>query len=186
MLTWDRTGLLGESGGPSIGKGRESDMESRDLQGGSPRLCQLWTNGLAPMSKYWTYWSHAEDMGLVKWCSLLPTDAWLFPIPPMTVMEEKLGMDLQIGQSVCCRLGRDPFFSIAVEPFNSVDDSLKVCHIRGLPLVWQNHLRNEGFKSQDNIGGSLMMQEFANTHIKHTIPYLWSSSNVITYQFHVL
>jgi hypothetical protein len=36
-----------ESGGPSIGKDGESDAESRHLQGCSPRLCRLKTNGLA-------------------------------------------------------------------------------------------------------------------------------------------
>jgi hypothetical protein len=45
-------GPLGENGGPSIGKGRESDVESRDRQGGSPCMCQLRTDGLAPVSKY--------------------------------------------------------------------------------------------------------------------------------------
>jgi hypothetical protein len=39
---------------------------SRHLQGCSPRLCRLRTVRLAPMSKYWTYRSHASDMGLVN------------------------------------------------------------------------------------------------------------------------
>jgi hypothetical protein len=29
-------------------------------------LCRLRTIRLAPMSKYWTYWSHADDMGPVN------------------------------------------------------------------------------------------------------------------------
>jgi hypothetical protein len=33
---------------------------------GSPRLCQLMTEGLIPVSKYWTYRSHAGDMGQVN------------------------------------------------------------------------------------------------------------------------
>jgi hypothetical protein len=45
-------GPLGESGGPSVRKVGECDVESRHLQGCSPRLCQLRTNGLAPASKY--------------------------------------------------------------------------------------------------------------------------------------
>jgi hypothetical protein len=32
-------GSLGESGGPSVGKGEESGVESRHLQGCSSRLC---------------------------------------------------------------------------------------------------------------------------------------------------
>jgi hypothetical protein len=35
----------------------------QDFLCGSPRLCQLRTEGLVPGSKYWTYWSHASDMG---------------------------------------------------------------------------------------------------------------------------
>jgi hypothetical protein len=35
-----------------VGKVRECDVESRHLQGYSPHLCRLWTDGLAPASKY--------------------------------------------------------------------------------------------------------------------------------------
>jgi hypothetical protein len=45
-------GLLGESGGPPVGKDGESDVESQHLQGCSPRLCRFMTDGLFPMSKY--------------------------------------------------------------------------------------------------------------------------------------
>jgi hypothetical protein len=48
MLTWDRTRSLGESGGSSVGKDEESDVERQHLQGGSLRLCRLRTSGLAP------------------------------------------------------------------------------------------------------------------------------------------
>jgi hypothetical protein len=41
-------------------------MESRCLQGCSPRLCRLRTDGLAPMSKYWTYRSHDDVMGPIS------------------------------------------------------------------------------------------------------------------------
>jgi hypothetical protein len=46
-------------------------MASRHLQGCSICLCRLRTVRLAPMSKYWTYRSHAGDMclvNLVAWC----------------------------------------------------------------------------------------------------------------------
>jgi hypothetical protein len=36
------------------------------LCGCSFYLCQLRTDVLAPVSKYWTYWSHASDMSLVS------------------------------------------------------------------------------------------------------------------------
>jgi hypothetical protein len=45
-------GSPGKSGGPSVGKGRKNDVESWHLQGCSPRLCRLRTDGLALMSKY--------------------------------------------------------------------------------------------------------------------------------------
>jgi hypothetical protein len=48
-------------------------------------------------------------------------------------MGEKLGTDLRIGQPACCELCREPFFSGTVDPFKSVDDCVKGCHIRGLP-----------------------------------------------------
>jgi hypothetical protein len=73
LITWERAGPLGESIGQSDGKGWECDVKSRHLQGCSPRLCRLRTNELAPVSKYWMYWSHAGDVGLVNWCSLLTT-----------------------------------------------------------------------------------------------------------------
>jgi hypothetical protein len=41
-------------------------VKSQCLQGCSPCLCRLRTNGLAPVSKYWAYRSHAGDMGPVN------------------------------------------------------------------------------------------------------------------------
>jgi hypothetical protein len=55
-----------KSGGPSVGKVGEWYVESQHLQGCSPRPCQLRTNGLAPMSKYWTYRLHVSDMSPVS------------------------------------------------------------------------------------------------------------------------
>jgi hypothetical protein len=66
-----------ESGGSSVGKVGECYVASWHLQGCSPRLCQLRTDGLAPTSKYLTYRSHPGIMGLVNCCSLLSTGAWL-------------------------------------------------------------------------------------------------------------
>jgi hypothetical protein len=45
-------------------------MEIRHLQHCSPYLCRLRTDGLAPASKYGTYWSHAHDISLVNRCSI--------------------------------------------------------------------------------------------------------------------
>jgi hypothetical protein len=52
----------------------------------------------------------------------MPTEAGLFPTASLAVMGEKLSTDSWIGQSACCGLCREPFFSRAVDPFKSVDD----------------------------------------------------------------
>jgi hypothetical protein len=70
----------GHLGGPvehSEGKGGESVVAFPRFLCGSPRLCQLRTEGLVPMSKYGTYRSHASDCGPSKPSSWLPTNAWL-------------------------------------------------------------------------------------------------------------
>jgi hypothetical protein len=97
LISWDREGSLRESEGPWIGKGGESDVVNRHLQCCSPRLFRLRTDGLAPASMYWTYGSHAGDMCPVNRCSLLPTDAWLFPTASMDVVRKKLVTDPWIG-----------------------------------------------------------------------------------------
>jgi hypothetical protein len=56
-------------GGPvehSEGKGGVSAMAILRFLCYSTRLCRLSTEGLVPMSKYWTYWSHAGDMDQVS------------------------------------------------------------------------------------------------------------------------
>jgi hypothetical protein len=69
-----------ERGGPSVGKVGEWCVKSCHLQGCSPRLCRLRTDGLTLMSKYWTYRSHVDDMSLVSWCSYVTT--WLKSLSP--------------------------------------------------------------------------------------------------------
>jgi hypothetical protein len=49
-----------------VGKVREWYMKNQHLQGCSPRLCWLRTDGLAPASKYWTYQSHVNDIGPIS------------------------------------------------------------------------------------------------------------------------
>jgi hypothetical protein len=46
---------------------------------------------------------------------------------------EKLGLDLSIGQSACCGLCREPFFSGAVRSIQICRRLVKGCHIRGPP-----------------------------------------------------
>jgi hypothetical protein len=55
-----------ERRGLSVGKVSEWCVGSWHLQGCSSGLCRLRTDGLTPVSKYWTYRSHAGDMGPVS------------------------------------------------------------------------------------------------------------------------
>jgi hypothetical protein len=59
-------GPLGERGDNWLGRSGSGYVVSQHLQGCSPRLCQLRTVRLAPMSKYWTYRSHTGDMNPVN------------------------------------------------------------------------------------------------------------------------
>jgi hypothetical protein len=77
-ITWNRAVPLGGKWGPLVGKVGEWYVESWHLQGCSPRLCRLRTDGLAPKSGM--YWSHAGVMGPVSWCSCVTT--WLKPLSP--------------------------------------------------------------------------------------------------------
>jgi hypothetical protein len=63
-----------------IGKVGEWYVVSRHLQDYSPRLCWLRTDGLAPVSKYWTYWSHVGDMSPV---SLVAVVNRCLALPPL-------------------------------------------------------------------------------------------------------
>jgi hypothetical protein len=66
LITWDRTRPLGGKYRTVSWEGRGVVLVSRHQQGCSRRLCRLMTDGLAPVSKYWTYQSHAGDMGPVS------------------------------------------------------------------------------------------------------------------------
>jgi hypothetical protein len=65
-ITRDQVRPLGGKYRTICWEGRGVVLASRHLQGCSPRLCWLRTNGLAPASKYWTYRSHDGDMGPVS------------------------------------------------------------------------------------------------------------------------
>jgi hypothetical protein len=78
VKTWlngDRAGPLGESGDNWLGRSGSVYVASRHLQDCSPRLRRLRTVRLAPMSKYWTYRSHAGDMDPVN---LVACCCWMF------------------------------------------------------------------------------------------------------------
>jgi hypothetical protein len=66
-----RWGHLGVTVEHSEGKGGESVVAISRFLCGSPQLCRLRTKGLVPVSKYWTYRSHAGDIApvsLVPYC----------------------------------------------------------------------------------------------------------------------
>jgi hypothetical protein len=72
--TGDWVGPLGEKWRSMVGKVREWYVKSWHLQGISPRLSWLRTDGLAPASKYWTYRSHAGVYRPSKPSNLLSTE----------------------------------------------------------------------------------------------------------------
>jgi hypothetical protein len=61
-----------------VGKVGEWYVLSRHLQGCSPYLCRLRTDGLAPVSKYWMYRSHAGVYGPVSWSSCVTLGQFVF------------------------------------------------------------------------------------------------------------
>jgi hypothetical protein len=72
---------------PSVGKVGEWYVESQCLQGCSPHLCWLRTDGLAPASKYWTYLSHAGDMGPISLVASCQQKIVFSPLPHWLLWE---------------------------------------------------------------------------------------------------
>jgi hypothetical protein len=56
-------------------------VTSWHLQGCTPHLCQLRTDGLAPASKYWTYQSHTGDMDPVSLVASCQQKLVFSPLP---------------------------------------------------------------------------------------------------------
>jgi hypothetical protein len=92
-------------------------------------LCQLRTDGLAPASKYWTYWSHASDMGPVSLVVCRQQMLGFTPTASLIGLGGKLGTDSRIGQPTCCGLCQEPLFSGTVTLLNSIDDYAKGCYM---------------------------------------------------------
>jgi hypothetical protein len=72
------------------GKGGESVVVILRFLCGSPCLCRLRTEWLIPVSKYWTYRSHAGVYEPSKPSSLPLIDAWLKPTASLAGLGEKL------------------------------------------------------------------------------------------------
>jgi hypothetical protein len=118
-----------ESGGPSIGEVGECDMESRHLQYCSPRLCRLRTDGLAPREQVLNVPIACRRYGPDKPSSMSSIEGVFTPTTSIAILGEKLGTDLQIGQSVCYGLCRESFFSGAVTLSIAVVDFAKGCYV---------------------------------------------------------
>jgi hypothetical protein len=74
------------------------------------------------------YRSHAQDMGRISLVADRQQKVAFAPTASMAVLEEKLGIDLWIGQPMCCGLCQDPFICGAVALLNSVDHYVKGCY----------------------------------------------------------
>jgi hypothetical protein len=97
-----------------VGKVREWYVESWHLKGCSPRLCQLRTDGLPLVSKYWTYRSHAGDMGPV---SLVVGCRHRVILPPLLqwLARERKWIRTRVSISRCVvDYVRSPFFKSSV------------------------------------------------------------------------
>jgi hypothetical protein len=122
-------GPLGEKWRPPVGKVREWYVVSQHLQGCSPRMRRLRTDELAPVSKYWTYRSHAGVYGPSKPSSRRQQMLEFALIASLVGSREKLGTNPRIGQPTSWGLCRKPFFSGAVTLLNFVDDYLRHCYM---------------------------------------------------------
>jgi hypothetical protein len=113
------------SEGLSVGKVGECDVANCHLQVYSPCLCQLSTDGLAPASKYWTYWSHGSDIDPVSLVTyhqqMLGSNALL----QWLCWERNLG-GFRGPLSRAERWSREHFFLKAAHLSNPVDDSRNV------------------------------------------------------------
>jgi hypothetical protein len=89
-INWRPGGALRWDWRPSVGKVEEWNVASWRLKGCSPYLCQLRTDGLAPTSNYWMYWSHVGVYGPSKPSSMPWINAWLKRTASMAVSREKL------------------------------------------------------------------------------------------------
>jgi hypothetical protein len=115
-----------ESGGSSVGKVGECDIESRHFQGCRPLPVSVKDRWVCPREQVLNVPIACRRYGHNKPSSRLSIEACLFPTASLTVMGVKLGTDSRTDQPSCCGLGREPFFLRAVDLFKSVDDYVKV------------------------------------------------------------
>jgi hypothetical protein len=73
-----------------------------------------WAVKCSQSHPYWTYRLHARDMSLISLVASHQQKIGFAPTASMAGLGEKLGMDPQIGQLVCCGLCQELFLSGAV------------------------------------------------------------------------
>jgi hypothetical protein len=105
---------------------------NRHLQGYSPRLCRLRIVRLTPVSKYWTYRSHAGDMGPVN---LVACCWWIFGF--LHCFIGWLGRETGYGPA---DRSAGVLWIVLEALFLGSSDSIQLCrwlvegcHVRGLP-----------------------------------------------------
>jgi hypothetical protein len=103
-------------------EGREVVCEKPAPPRLQPPLVSVKYRWVGPASKYWTYRSHAGDMGLVSLVAGHQQKVGFAPTAPLVGSWEKLGTNPHISQPSCCGLCQEPFFSGAVVMLNFVDD----------------------------------------------------------------
>jgi hypothetical protein len=107
------------------------------LGGCSLRLCRLRTDGLAHMSKYWTYRSHAGDISPISLIACYRQKLGLSLLLLWLRVGEKLDGDAQIGQPTCWGCSREFLFleSSRIYPNLSVTREKLLC-IDRMRYVW--------------------------------------------------
>jgi hypothetical protein len=120
---------LGGKWRPLVGKVREWYVESWHLQGCSPHLCQLMTDGLALHEQVLNIQITCRWYRPSKPSSLTSTEGGFTPTASMAGLGEKLGTDPWIGQPSCCGLCWEPFFSGVVALSFAIDDLRKGCYV---------------------------------------------------------
>jgi hypothetical protein len=109
----------------SEGKGVENVVAIPRFLCGIPRLCRLRTEGMIPMSKYWTYLSHADDMGPVSLVVCHQQVLGLSALLQWLCWEQNWGGS-HGPLSLAKRWSQEHFFSGVVHTSNPVDDPRKV------------------------------------------------------------
>jgi uncharacterized membrane protein len=116
----------------AVGKVREWCVASWHLQGCSPHL-SVKDRWIGPMSKYWTYWSHAGDMGPISLVACSSIDVCLKRTASMVVLAEKLRWVPQTTQPGW-EVESGAHFLESSESIQLCWVSVKGCHVRKPPI----------------------------------------------------